>query len=422
MTHARGGIDADSSGHATRHAAERVARHSYGKLVAFLAARSHDVAAAEDALADAFAAALAEWPRGGCPDHPEAWLLTVARRKLIDVARRRLTGEKAIEQWLQLADDTEAANETTVPDHRLALMFACAHPAIEDAVHAPLMLQAVLGLDAKRIASAFLTSPAAMSKRLVRAKEKIRAAGIPFRTPEPEELAERLGGVLDAIYAAFNDGWSAPGGLEAARCDLVEEAIFLARLVAELAPREPEALGLLACLLHAHARRHARRDADGEYVPLAVQDTSRWDGTMIAEAEALLRRAIRIGAIGRYQLEAAVQSAHADRRRCGRVDWHAVLQLYDGLYALTGSPVVAINRALALAESSGPDAALATLPEVTGDARLATYQPYWAVRANLLARIGATPEAHAAYEIAIGLEGDAAVRRFLRHAQSKLEN
>lgn len=405
---------------AARRKAEAVARRSYGKLVALLAARSGDLAAAEDALADAFAAALAEWPRGR-PSNPEAWLLTVARRKLIDAARRRRSGEAALEHWQRLADGIDAADDAVaIPDRRLALMFACAHPAIEAGIRAPLMLQAVLGLDAKRIAGAFLTSPAAMGKRLGRAKEKIRQAGIALRVPEPEELGARLDGVLAAIYAAFTDGWSDCGDHDAGRRGLSEEALFLARLAAQLLPREPEALGLLACLLHAHARRHARRDAGGAYVPLAAQDVSSWDAAMIDEAEALLRRAGTFRAIGRYQLEAAVQSAHAERRVRGRTNWAAVLQLYDALAALTRSPVVAVNRALALAELRGAGAALAALPDPVADPRLRDYQPYWATRAELLARAGMAREAGSAYEIAIGLESDEAVRRFLRGRQAAL--
>lgn len=404
-----------------RSTADAVARHSYGKLVAFLAARTRDMAAAEDALSEAFAAALAEWPRNGCPANPEGWLLTVARRKLIDVDRRRSSREAAVGYLQLLAEGLDAATaEADIPDHRLALLFTCAHPAIEAGIRAPLMLQVVLGLDAKTIASAFLTSPEAMGKRLVRAKTKIRQAGIPFRIPERDELADRLGAVLDAIYASFAEGWTDPGGTDVARRDLTAEALFLARLVAGLLPREPEALGLLAFLLHAEARRPARRNTEGAYVPLAEQDPALWDGAMIAEAEELLRRASTLGAIGRYQLEAALQSAHVDRRRTGRANWEAVVHLYDALSALTGSPVVAINRALALAELQGAGAALAALREVAADARLAGYQPYWAARAELLSRTGAHGEAGQAYEIAIGLERDPAVRQFLQRRQAAL--
>ena len=409
----------DAGDAAARRTAEAVARRSYGRLVAFLAARTRDVATAEDALAEAFASALADWPRRGCPANPEGWLMTAARRKLTDGARRRATTEAGAVELRLLAEGMEAAAaEAEIPDRRLALLFACAHPAIEAAVRAPLMLQTVVGLDAKQIASAFLVSPAAMGKRLVRAKDKIREAGIPFRVPEREELPGRLAAVLEAVYAAFAEGWSDAGGTDVARRDLTEEALFLARLVAELLPDEPEALGLLALVLHAEGRRAARRDGLGEYVPFAEQDTARWDWPMIAEAEARLGRASAMGVIGRYQLEAALQSAHVHRRHTGQANWDAVLQLYDALAAVTGSPVVAVNRALAVAEIRGPRAALAALEEVAADRRLAEYQPYWAVRADLLARTGAHVEARRAYDLAIGLERDPAVRRFLQRRQS----
>jgi RNA polymerase sigma-70 factor (ECF subfamily) len=402
-----------------RSTADAVARRSYGKLVAFLAARTGDVAAAEDALSEAFTAALADWPLKGCPSNPEAWLLTVARRKLIDAARRRSSSEMATPQLQLLAEGIDAAAvDAEIPDRRLALMFACAHPAIEAGIRAPLILQVVLGLDAKTIASRFLTAPAAMGKRLVRAKNKIRQAGIPFGIPEREELPGRLDTVLDAIYAAFTEGWTDPGGTDIARRDLTEEALFLARLVTELLPEEPEAQGLLALMLHAEARRRARRNGDGEYVPLAEQDPALWDSQMIVEAEALVRRAGAVGSIGRYRLEAALQSAHVYRCRTGHDNWAEVVQLYDALFTLAGSPVVAINRALAIAELHGAGAALAAMPDVAADGRLAEYQPYWAARAELLARTGAHGEARRAYEMAIGLERDPAVRRFLQRRQA----
>ncbi|MDP3738734.1 MAG: sigma factor [Hyphomonadaceae bacterium] len=225
-----------------QHTAEAVARRSYGKLVAFLAARTRDVAAAEDALSEAFASALSEWPRTGAPDNPEAWLMTVARRKLIDASRRRKTGAGAEPQLQLIAEELGASETMDIPDQRLALMFACAHPAIEESVRAPLILQVVLGLNAETIASSFLTSPAAMSKRLVRAKEKIRQAGIPFEVPGREDLPTRLSAVLDAIYAAFTEGWTDPAGTDAARRDLTGEVLFLAHLATELMPDEPEAL------------------------------------------------------------------------------------------------------------------------------------------------------------------------------------
>ena len=264
-------------------AVDAVARRSYGKLVAFLAARTRDVAAAEDAVSEAFAAALSDWPKNGSPSNPEAWLLTVARRKAIDAARRRQTSDRLAADMQLLA--TAPEEDSDIPDERLGLLFTCAHPALDSAVHAPLMLQVVLGLDAKAIASAFLTSPAAMSKRLVRAKDKIRAAGIPFRVPERVEWPERLNGVLDAVYAAFTEGWTDPSGTDPVRRDLASEALFLGRLVTELLPSEPEALGLLALMLHAEARRGGRRDAAGNYVPLSEQDQSRWNWDQIDEAE-----------------------------------------------------------------------------------------------------------------------------------------
>jgi len=401
--------------------ANAVARESYGKLVAFLAVRTRDVAAAEDALSEAFAAALKDWPVKGCPENPEAWLLTVARRKSIDTMRGQRRYELASDELESAAEILQSAPlEAEIPDERLAMMFACAHPAIDAGIRAPLILQAVLGLDAARIASAFLMSPAAMGKRLVRAKFKIRQSAIPFRVPERTELPARLDAILDAIYAAFTEGWTDPGGVDAARRDLTQEAIFLARLVAGLLPKQAEALGLLALLLYADARRRARRSADGEFVPLAEQDTALWDGQQIGEAEALLRRASALRSIGRFQLEAAVQSAHLDRRRTGRANWVDVVELYDGLFALAGSPVVAINRALAIAEVFGAQAGLDAMPEAGGDVRLAEYQPYWAARAELLSRSGAIAEARKAYEIAIGLERDAAVSRFLERRLAAL--
>jgi len=404
-----------------RSTAEAVARRSYGKLVAFLAARTHDVSAAEDALSEAFAAALADWPQNGCPANPEAWLLTVARRKFIDMNRRRHSDKYVDEDPQQIAEILESTScGMEIPDRRLALMFACAHPAIDKTVRSPLILQVLLGLDAAAIASAFLMSPAAMSKRLVRAKSKIREAGIPFRIPEREELPARLDTVLEAIYAAFAEGWIDAAGTDIARRDLAEEAIFLCRIVTELLPEEPEALGLLALMLYAEARRPARRSPGGEYVPLADQDAARWNWQMIDEAEELLRRASAYGSVARYQLEAAIQSAHVSRRRSGDANWQAVLQLYDALLAISGSPVVAINRALAIAEIDGASAALQSLDEIAADPRLAQYQPWWAARAELLARAGATGEARRAYEIAIGLERDPSVRRFLERRQSVL--
>jgi RNA polymerase sigma-70 factor, ECF subfamily len=406
-----------------RATAETVVRQSYGKLLAYLAARTRNVAAAEDALSEALAAALTSWPVTGIPARPEAWLLTTARRKTIDAVRRQ-RGHDAAEFELQtIAEELQAlesmANE--MPDDRLALMFACAHPAIDTNIRAPLILQTILGFDAATIASAFLVAPATMGQRLVRAKAKIKQAGIPFRIPERADLPQRLDAVLEAIYAAFAEGWSDPAGTEIRRRNLAEEGIWLGRLVASLLPDEPEALGLLALMLFAEARRAARRTAQGDYVPLADQDMSLWDASLIDEAEALLFKASGKGTLGRYQLEAAIQSAHVARRISGRTDWAAIEHLYTALATITGSPVVAINRAIATAETRGAGAGLAELDAVAIDARLNDYQPYWAARAGLLVRTGQIDEAVLAYERAIGLEADPAVRRFLQQRRAALQ-
>lgn len=417
----RARLMAGAAPNTARATAESVARDCYGRLLAFLAAGFRDVAAAEDALAEAFAKALEEWPVRGVPDNPQAWLLTVARRKRIDGIRHERIGENVMSQLQVLGDaGHESADRFELPDRRLALLFACAHPAIDESIRAPLMMQTVLGLDATRIGSAFLVSPAAMAKRLGRAKDKIREAGIPFHVPARDELDGRLGSVLEAIYAAFAASWPDPLGIETARKDLSDEAIFLARLLFELLPGEPEVAGLLACMLHAHARRRARRDGAGCYVALADQRIDLWDFAMIREAESLLIQASAFRAPGRYQLEAALQSAHVERRLRGVDNWAAVLQLYDALIEVTGSPIVAINRTLALAEVEGVEAALAALPDPGNAPALTGYQPYWAARADLLARSGAAAQAHQAYEMAIGLETDDAVRLFLRERQSRL--
>ncbi|MBB4567619.1 RNA polymerase sigma factor [Rhizobium leucaenae] len=400
-------------------AAEAVARRSYGKLIAILAARTRDLAGAEDALSEAFASALADWPTKGAPQKPEAWLLAVARRKMIDAIRRRRVSTAASEHLKLMAEEMEAAASLApeIPDERLALMFACAHPAIEPGIRAPLILQTILGFDAQTIGSAFLVSPAAMGQRLARAKNKIRRSGIPLCVPDRADMHTRLAVVLKAIYAAYTEGWSDPAGADASLRNLAEEAIWLGRLIIALLPSEPEALGLLALMLYSHARRRARRSPAGEFVPLADQDPSLWDEGLIDEAEDLLVRASAFDAFGRYQLEAAIQSAHVVRRRTGATDWAAIERLYDGLCAITGSPVAAINRAIAVAQTRGPAAGLAALPMPAPGSRLVEYQPYWAARAELHARMGEMVLAGEAFDQAIALEIDPAVRRFLQRRQ-----
>ena len=406
-----------------RRAAETAARHSYGKLVAFLSRRTRDVAAAQDALSAAFEAALQQWPLQGVHASPEAWLMAVSKRQAIDAQRRTATSDAATDDLLLLtpaSTDDQDGDDRLIPDDRLTLLFACAHPAIERSVRAPLMLQTVLGLDAGAIASAFLVPPTTMGQRLARAKAKIKQAGIPFRLPDREDLPERLDTVLDAIYAAFTQGWSDPAGLDPRHHNLSDEGIWLGQLVAALLPNEPEALGMLALMLHAHARRGARRDASGAYVPLAQQDPALWDTALIDEAERQLHQASALRAIGRFQLEAAVQSAHVIRRFTGHTDWAAVAQLYGALAGLTGSPVVEINRAVAVAECEGAAKGLEILDSVADDPRLASYQPYWAARAHLLARAGARDAADTAYAQAIGLELDPAVRQYLQQQRNRL--
>jgi RNA polymerase sigma-70 factor (ECF subfamily) len=403
-----------------REAAHRVARHSYGKLVAYLSARTRDIAGAEDALSEAFAAALDRWGAKGIPANPEGWLLTVARRRLIDTARQRKTQAGAADYLKLLADELrDAGDGSDIPDERLRLMFACAHPAIDRQIRSPLILQTVLGFDATTIAGCYLVSPATMGQRLVRAKAKIKQAGIAFRLPDRAEMPERLDAVLEAIYAAFTEGWSDPAGMERRKRELTREAVWLGRLVATLLPGEPEALGLLALMLHLEARRDARRDGQGGYIPLDDQDPFMWDTTLIREAEDILLGASHMGRVGRYQLEAAVQSAHAIRRFGRAPDWTVLETLYDALLAMTGSPVVAVNRAMVIAESRRPEEGLAALGKVDPDQRLSQYQPYWAARAELLARCGHTAAADQAYACAVTLEPDPSVRRFLQDRRAR---
>jgi RNA polymerase sigma-70 factor, ECF subfamily len=401
-------------------AAERVARESYGRLLAFLAARTRDVASAEDALSDAFAAALRAWPVDGVPDNPDAWLLTTARRRQTDAARHRQV-QNAGQSHLQLmGDELEAmsADGGPIPDRRLVLMFACAHPAIEPSMRTPLILQTILGLTSEDIAAAFLVAPKTMGQRLVRAKTRIRDAGIPLRMPDPQELPERLAAVLDAVYAAYTKGWSEAG--DAALPELADEAIWLGRLIVSLLPDEPEAKGMLALILYTAARVGARRDAAGAFVPLEEQDTALWDESLLLFAEKLLRQANAQGSSGRYQIEAAIQSAHVARRLTGNQNWRAVVALYDHLFALTASPVALLNRAVARAELDGARAALADLAPLEQDKRLQSYQPFWATKGALLARAGDIAEAIEALTVAIGLSTDEAVKEYLKARRASL--
>lgn len=393
-----------------RRAAEAAARRSYGRLVAILAAPTRDIAAAEDALAEAFAAALTHWPTQGAPANPDAWLLTAARHRLLNQRRHGQVRESAA---LELERrHAELAMDADFPDERLKLLFVCAHPAIDPAMRTPLMLQTVLGLDAERIAGAFLLSPAAMTQRLVRAKGKIKAAALRFETPEAADLPERLRDVLDAVYAAFGAGWDAIDGADPERKGLAEEGIFLGRLLVALLPEEPEAKGLLALMLFCHARRRARRDGTGSFVPLARQDARLWDAAMIAEADALLLAASRHGVFGRYQCEAAIQSVHAQRPMAGGLNHGALETLYGLLARHEPSLGVRVAWAACRLDAGRAAEALADLAALE-DAALDRYQPYWVTRWRCLEALERDPEAADAQRIAVGLTEEPAVRAYL---------
>lgn len=392
---------------------EGVARNSYGRLVAYLSSHTRDVASAEDALSEALVAALTAWPRDGIPAKPEAWLLTTARHRLIDKIRHERVQAES-EPTLQLMADQAVAiaSSDDFPDERLKLLFVCAHPAIDAAVHTPLMLQTVLGIDAAHIAQAFLVSPATMAQRLVRAKTKIRDAGIPFEVPDSRDLPDRLEAVLEAIYAAYGIGWEDAEGVDPRGHGLADEAIWLARVLLQRMPNEPEARGLLALMLYCEARRSARRGADGQYIPLSDQDPHQWSPALIGEAEGELSEAAKLNRPGRFQLEAAIQSVHAERAQTGRIDWKAIATFYQHLIQLSPALGARVGQAAAVAEANGPEAGLSLLDAID-HAAISNYQPYWAVRAHLLQRIGKKDEAVENFDRAIGLTEDPAVRGFL---------
>src|SRR5438552_5007343 len=319
----------------THRTVERVARESYGRLVAYLSVHTHDLASAEDALSNALVSALSHWPKDGVPQNPEAWLLTAARRSLIDVIRhQRVVLESEPTVKLLKEDSMETVIAAEFPDERLKLLFVCTHPAIDPALHTPLMLQTVLGLDAARIAQAFLVSPATRGQRLVRAKRKIREAGIPFQVPEAHELPHRLDTVLEAVYAAYGLGRDETTGADSRGQDLADEAIWLARVVRTRMHEEPEVRGLLALMMFCDARRAARRTTVGRYVPLSEQNPAAWSAESIVEAERELAAAAPLGRVGRFQLEAAIQSIHAERARSGRTDWDAIVLFYEHLVGI----------------------------------------------------------------------------------------
>ena len=399
---------------ATHDAIEAVARDSHGRLIAYLASRTGDIADAQDALSEALVSALENWPTNGVPNKPEAWLLHVARNRLIDASRREQTRRDAEPLLQHLAEEAEGTTteHESFPDERLKLLFVCAHPAIDVAARTPLMLQVVLGIDAAKIACAFLVSPAAMSQRLVRAKTKIRDAGIPFRVPDLPELSERLSFVLDAIYAAYTTGWESLMETASTHHALASEAIMLGRMLTQLMPREPEVHGLLALMLHCEARRGARYTSDSEFVPLDQQDTALWSQSMIDEAEMHLRSAAAFKQMGRYQLEAAIQSVHASRAKTGRIDWKEIALLYEGLVRIAPGIGSFVGRAVAIAQAGEPAAGFAALEQIATH-RTANYQPYWAARGHLLQLIKQKEEAQKAFTRAASLTDDPGLRDYL---------
>ncbi|MEO1780067.1 MAG: DUF6596 domain-containing protein [Pseudomonadota bacterium] len=387
-----------------------VARAAYGKLIAMIASRSGDIISAEDALSDAFVAALRTWPDRGIPDNPEAWLLTVAKNRRTDQARKdvRLV---ITDEVPEMADLSVCAEDDAL-DERLKLLFVCAHPAIDRAIRTPLMLQTVLGLEADQIARAFLVSPTAMAQRLVRAKKKIKSAGIPFVVPDASAYPERMGAVLEAVYGAYAVDWLEGAG------DLSHEAFFLATILADLAPQNAEALGLTALIGFIEARRTARL-RDGVLVPVPEQDTSLWDAALVDRSAAVLTRAASLSHMGRFQLEAAIQSVHAARSVTGKTDWRAVSQLYAGLLKLHPTIGAAVGQAAAVAEDAGPVEGLKLLDQIDF-ADLDRYQPAHAVRAQCLAQLDRVAEAAEAYAKAISLCTDLPSRRWLETKRAGL--
>jgi predicted RNA polymerase sigma factor len=369
-------------------------------------------------LSDALVAALTVWPHVGIPRNPEGWLIATARNRLVDHARHRQVHDHSVPTLEMLARDLDGTDDDSIfPDERLKLLFVCAHPAIDADMHTPLMLQTVLGLDAAAIGRAFLVSQEAMSQRLVRAKTKIRRTAIAFEIPGAEHLPQRMDAVANAIYAAYGSGWEDAAGVDSQARGLTDEAIWLARLLCDRLPDEPEVKGLLALMLHCEARRQARRSGDGRFIPLSEQDPRLWQHTLIDEAERLLSAAAAQAnagklRIGRFQLEAAIQSVHAERARSGVTEWRAIAMFYDQLVQLSPTLGARVAAAAAHAEVEGAATGLSMLDNID-HAAVVAYQPYWAVRAHLLQQLDRCEEAADAFDRAIGLSEDPAVRNFL---------